>query len=214
MKDYKKYLALIILIICNGCACALTMKAAVGIGAWDAMAQTLSVLTSVKVGTMGIIFNCACVLGELILLKREFTIRHFLQVVVSFLFGFVVNFMFYTILNFNITSYITRVILLILAYIGMAVFVGGIMVLDVVTFALEGFCMELSKKTNFEFSKIRQTVDVVCIILSLVICFVCDIPFIIREGTIIGMMIYSPVLKRAMTYETKLFQKLHIIEKS
>jgi len=211
-KNYKQYLTMMILIICNGCACALTMKAAIGIGAWDAMAQTLSVLTSIKVGTMGIIFNCLCVLGELIILKREFTFRHFLQVVVSFLFGFVVNFMFYNVLTFEISSYAMRVVFLILAYVGMAIFVGGIMVLNIATFALEGFCMELSKKIRIEFSKIRQAVDVICIILSLSICFFSDIPFIIREGTVIGMLIYSPVLKLAMTYETKLFKKLCIIE--
>lgn len=210
-KNYKQYLTMMILIICNGCACALTMKAAIGIGAWDAMAQTLSVLTTIKVGTMGIIFNCLCVLGELIILKREFTFRHFLQVVVSFLFGFVVNFMFYNVLTFEISSYAMRVVFLILAYVGMAVFVGGIMVLNIATFALEGFCMELSKKICIEFSKIRQSVDIICIILSLSICFFSDIPFIIREGTIIGMLIYSPVLKLAMTYETKLFKKLCII---
>ena len=211
-KNYKQYLTMMILIICNGCACALTMKAAIGIGAWDAMAQTLSVLTTIKVGTMGIIFNCLCVLGELIILKREFTFRHFLQVVVSFLFGFVVNFMFYNVLTFEISSYAMRVVFLILAYVGMAIFVGGIMVLNIATFALEGFCMELSKKIRIEFSKIRQAVDVICIILSLSICFFSDIPFIIREGTVIGMLIYSPVLKLAMTYETKLFKKLCIIE--
>lgn len=210
-KNYKKYIIFIILIICNGCACALTMKAAIGIGAWDAMAQTLFILTTIKVGTMGIIFNCLCVLGELIILRNKFTIRHFLQVIVSFLFGFVVNFMFYNILVFDMSSYMVKIIMLILAYVGMAVFVGGIMVLNIATFALEGFCKELAQKINFEFSKIRQAVDVICIILSLLICFVCDIPFIIREGTIIGMLIYAPVLQLAITYETKIFQKFHII---
>lgn len=211
-KNYRKYLMMIVLIVCNGCACALTMKAAIGIGAWDAMAQTLSVLSTIKVGTMGIIFNCLCVLGELIILRKEFTFRHFLQVIVSFLFGFVVNFMFYHILVFDMSFYVLRVAVLILAYVAMAVFVGGIMVLNIATFALEGFCMELSKKIHFEFSKIRQAVDVICIVLSLLLSFVCHIPFIIREGTVIGMIVYSPVLKIAMTYETKLFKKLRIID--
>jgi uncharacterized membrane protein YczE len=115
---------MILLIICNGCACALTMKAAIGIGAWDAMAQTFSNITTIKVGTMGIIFNCSCVLGELIILKRKFTFKHFLQVIVSFLFGFVVNFIFYNVLTFEINSYILRLLAFVLAYVGMAIFVG------------------------------------------------------------------------------------------
>lgn len=211
-KNYKQYIAMILLIICNGCACALTMKAAIGIGAWDAMAQTFSNITTIKVGTMGIIFNCSCVLGELIILKREFTFKHFLQVIVSFLFGFVVNFIFYNVLTFEINSYILRLLAFVLAYVGMAIFVGGIMVLNVVTFALEGFCKELSNITPFEFSKIRQTVDIVCIILTLILCFTLSLPLVIREGTVIGMIIYSPILKQAMIYETKLFKKLNIID--
>jgi uncharacterized membrane protein YczE len=203
---------MILLIICNGCACALTMKAAIGIGAWDAMAQTFSNITTIKVGTMGIIFNCSCVLGELIILKRKFTFKHFLQVIVSFLFGFVVNFIFYNVLTFEINSYILRLLAFVLAYVGMAIFVGGIMVLNVVTFALEGFCKELSNITPFEFSKIRQTVDIVCIILTLILCFTLSLPLVIREGTVIGMIIYSPILKQAMIYETKLFKKLNIID--
>jgi len=205
-------MVLILLIICNGCACALTLKAAIGVGAWDAMAQTISTLSAMKVGTVGIIFNCSCVLGEFIILRKQFTVRHFLQVIVSFLFGFVVNFMLYNVLVFHISQYYTRIILLILAYILMAIFVGGIMSLNIVTFALEGFCMELAKKYHLEFSKIRQVVDVICIILSVGICLMMKIPLIIREGTVIGMIIYSPVLKIAMKYETQLFKRLNIID--
>lgn len=212
MKVLKPMITLAVLVICNGCACALTMKAAIGVGAWDAMAQTFSQLTAIQVGTMGFIFNSLCVLGELMILKKNFTVRHFLQLVVSFLFGFVVNFMFYTILVFDISSYVTRVILLIIAYILMAVFVGGIMVLNIATFALEGFCMELSKVTHFEFAKVRQSVDVICIVLTLVICLLASLPLTIREGTVIGMLIYSPVLNIAMKYEEKIFLKLGIIE--
>lgn len=211
VKNYKTYLMLIILISLNGCACALTLKAAIGVGAWDALAQTFSLVTSIKVGTMGFIFNCGCVLGELLLLKKEFNYRHILQILVSFLFGFVVNFMSYSVLNFELSSYPLRLIALIIEYIGMAIFVGGIMALNVVTFALEGFCLELSKKTKFEFSKIRQSVDIIGIIVSLLVCFFSDLPLVIREGTVLGMLIYAPILKIAMDKQIQLFKQLEII---
>ena len=59
--------------------------------------------------------------------------------------------MFYNILVFDMSSYMVKIIMLILAYVGMAVFVGGIMVLNIERFALEGFCKELVQKINFEF---------------------------------------------------------------
>lgn len=119
--------------------------------------------------------------------------------------------MTYSVLNFELSSYPLRLMALIIGYIGMAIFVGGIMALNVVTFALEGFCLELSKKTKFEFSKIRQSVDIIGIIVSLLVCFFSDLPLVIREGTVLGMLIYAPILKIAMDKQIQLFKQLEII---
>ena len=67
MKDLKKYIALVIFVSLNGAACALALKAAIGVGAWDAFTQTMSKIFNIKVGTMGIILNCSCI-SSLILL--------------------------------------------------------------------------------------------------------------------------------------------------
>lgn len=72
----KKYIMLFMIVMCTGFACALSLKAAVGVGAWDAFAQTLSSLIHIKVGTMGMILNSSCVIFQWLILtkrKREFS---------------------------------------------------------------------------------------------------------------------------------------------
>lgn len=94
----------------------------------------------------------------------------------------------------------------------MAIFVGGLMELNIITFALEGFCKELSKVTHFEFTHIRQSVDVICIVLVILVCVLTNQTWTVREGTIIAMLIYSLCLKIAMQYGHKIFLKMGLID--
>lgn len=104
MKLMKRYLALIVIVACTGFACALALKAAVGVGAWDAFAQALSDLLNIKVGTMGMVLNCSCILGQILILRKKFRPIQLLQVVVSVVLGNVVNLVLYDVLTFEIAS--------------------------------------------------------------------------------------------------------------
>ena len=55
MKDVKKYLLVVIAFMVVGVGCALTMKANVGVGAWDALAKTTNDMTGIAIGTAGMI---------------------------------------------------------------------------------------------------------------------------------------------------------------
>lgn len=208
----KKYLSLVMIVMCTGFACALSLKAAIGVGAWDAFAQALSSIINIKVGTMGMILNCSCVVGQLLILKKKFRPIQFLQVLVSIILGSVVNFMLYDILVFEINAYYIRLILILLAYVLCALFVGAIMVLDLVTFPLEGLCMALETILPFKFSQIRQAVDVICIVIGIVLSLLFNVPLAVREGTIIGMIIFAPLMGKFMEIEKPLFQKWGLIE--
>ena len=208
----KKYIALVMIVMCTGFACALSLKAAIGVGAWDAFAQSISSIINIKVGTMGMILNCSCIVGQVVILKKEFRPIQFLQVLVSVILGSVVNFMLYDILVFEINAYFVRLVLILLAYVLCAIFVGGIMVLDLVTFPLEGLCMALEKVVPFKFSQIRQAVDVICIVIGVAMSFVFNVSLAVREGTIIGMIIFAPLMGKFMEIEKPLFQKWGLID--
>lgn len=84
----RAYGLLILLTILAGMELALLVKMNVGVAPWDAMALSFSFLTGIKMGTIAIICNYLCVLGQIILLKKEFKKINFLQIPISMLLGY------------------------------------------------------------------------------------------------------------------------------
>lgn len=211
MKEIKRYVAMLILIIITGIGAAFSVKAAIGVGAWDAMTQTMGFLTGIKVGTMGMVINISCVAGELLILRKDFKIKHFLQIPLSVLLGVVVNFVLYNVLgDVSFDSYALRLAVLVSSYTLLAASVGAIMDLNAVTFALEGLCMAVAGKTGMKFSNIRQLVDVICIVLVLLLVVTIKVPLVVREGTVIGMLMFGPLIGFFMKKSGPVFRKLNL----
>jgi uncharacterized membrane protein YczE len=211
MKEIKRYAAMLVLIIATGIGAAFSIKAAVGVGAWDAMTQTLGFLTGIKVGTIGMAINISCVAGQLVILRKDFKFRHLLQVPVSILLGMVVNFVLYNLLgDISFDIYLLRIAVLVSSYTLIAASVGAIMDLDAVTFALEGLCMAVAGRTGMKFSHIRQLVDVLCIVLVLILVVTVKVPLTVREGTVIGMLMFGPMIGFFMKKSGPLFRRLNL----
>lgn len=213
MKTGKRLIALLFFVTMVAVGCALTLKAAIGVGAWDAIAQTGSELLVMPVGTVGIIFNFICIFVQIGILKKKFKPIQLLQFPVSAFFGIIINFVLYDVFgSFIIDGYVMQVGILILGYVVCAFFVGAVMVLDMVTFALEGACMAVTKITTKKFHVLRQLVDVICIIIVLIVAFSFNLPLALREGTIIGMLIFGPLMGIFMKLQKPILKKLNLLE--
>ena len=223
MKETKRVILLILFAVIVATGAAISLKAAIGVGAWDAVSQTISFMTGIKVGTCVIILNILCLLGQVLMLKKKFRLIQWLQVPLNLLIGFIVNLILYNMLgDLVIDSYIVRIGLLILSYCLCAFGVAAVMVLDLVTFSLEGVCAAISEKIGFEFSKLRQAVDVICVALVFLLAWIFKVELAVREGTIIGMLIFGPLLgifmkiiepvlkKYNLLKEVKIFEKVEV----
>ncbi len=193
-KTMKRYLLIIIGFMIVGTGAAFTLKANVGIGAWDALAKSTSDIIHLEVGTMGMIFNCSCVVGQIIILRKKFKPIQLLQIPFSILLGTVINFVLYDLLVFNFDTFIGGIIMYVIASIVCAFGVSIVMVLDEVTFALEGFCMAITSLIDKKFHVIRQLADVLSVLVVVILTLIFDIPWSIGVGTIIGMLIFGPLL--------------------
>lgn len=195
-----------------GIGASLTLKAAIGVGAWDALAQSISFSTGIKVGTIAMILNSSCVLGQLLILRKDFRLKHLLQLPIGIVIGVVVNFIFYDVLGpITVDSYVMNLLLLLVAYIIIAASIAGIMLLDVVTFPLEGICMAIANKMNWKFVVVRQSADVISLVLVLIITFTMAIPLTLREGTVIGMLFFAPLMGFFMKLLEPGFRKLSLL---
>ena len=195
MKELKNYLIVMFAFMMLGVGCALTLKGGIGVAAWDALAQTGYDLFHIKAGTISIILNCSCVLGELLILRKDFKFTHLLQVPCSILLGGVVNIVLYDILSYiQVEHYLMNMGLFIIGTIWNAFFVALMMHMDVVTTALEGLCMATTRILPFKFHQIRQAVDVFIVVTIIIVSFTFHIPSSVREGTVISMLIFGPLL--------------------
>lgn len=203
--NIKKIIYFIILIVGISFGTTLTMKANIGVEAWDALAQSGSAITNIPVGTVLMILNITCVLIQWIILKKDFKFKYMLQIPLSVFIGYLVNYFYYDLFgNLIVNNYFIKVLILILGYLVNAFVVAGIMMLDVVTFALEGACKVISDKYQLSFPKFRQFIDVLSVASVIVLSVMFHIDLYVREGTVIGMLIFGPMIG----FFTKILEKI------
>lgn len=211
-KRVKAFGVLIFLIILTSIGVAIMIKTGLGLGPWDATALTFSYITGIKVGTMGMIFNFICIVGQIIILKSNFKGIKLLQIPIAMLLGHVINFVHYVVFkDLVINNYIVALISYILALICMSGIIGGIVELNLTTFPVEGLCLAISEKFNISFAKIRQLLDVVCIFLIVVLTLIFSVKWSMREATIMSMVIFAPVMGKFMPLIRKIYKKYGII---
>lgn len=201
-----------IAMIITAIGASLGIKIAIGVGAWDALSQSISMVLGVKVGTFSMILNISCVLVQIFLLKDRFKFNHLAQIGVSILLGTVVNFMIYKVLSeIMIDNYFISMSLFILSVVMCALGIAMITAINLISFPLESCCMVLAKKINKNFGSIRQGVDIIAIIISLIITFIFKNSMTVREGTIIAMLIFGPMLDLFVKLMSPSLRKLSLI---
>ena len=143
-----------------GAAAALTMKADIGLGSYDALTMSISVMSGIKVGTVGMIMNISCAFLQIILMKKDYKPILLLQLVYSWLLGLTINLFYYDIFaSLSFSSYIVRLLVLLAGILILSFGVGLTMSSGMVGYPLEGSCLQIGKKIGRPFAKVRQDVD-------------------------------------------------------
>jgi uncharacterized membrane protein YczE len=191
----KKTLLFIFCFFISPFAQCLALKANIGTGAYSAITKTLSPLLNLKIGTIGACMNIMCILVELLILKKDFKIRHFLQFFFAMATGALTNYFYYNLLgNFQVDNYILRVGLLVLSDVVNSFAVATLLNIDYVSTPLGGACHVVSTALKKPYAFARQGVDVICIIVILIAVFFFHGELTIREGTIINALEFGPMV--------------------
>ncbi len=144
------------------------------------------------------IMHIICVLVQLAIQRKEFSLWKFLQIPYVILFGTILNFFFYDVLTFDLHGYGMKLLFVILAYIGLALFLGPLLLLNLVNMPSEAMCVVISGKYEIDYAKIRVSLDALCIIVSIVMSLTGGVSLKVREGTVIGMLMLGPLEKVSM----------------
>ncbi len=206
----KKIVVLFISILLVSFSVSIVLKCAIGVGAWDAFSQTASGLIGIKVGTFSMFMNVTCVIAQMII-RKQIKITLILQIALAVLLGFLINFFYYELLgNWDTGSYLTTMIFFLIGNISCAFGVGTVTAQNFISFPLEGLCMEIANKLNRPFGKIRQLADIITMMGVIILVLLFNGLMTIREGTVIGMIIFGPLLELYMRYVKPFMFKIKV----
>ena len=187
----------------------LALKANIGVCAcWDAVGLNVYEICGLKVGTLSMILHILCVLVQLAIQRREFQVRKIFQIPYVVVFGMFLNFFYYDMLTFELHSYGMKLLFVILAYIGLGLFLGPLLLLNLVTIPSEAMCIVISGKYEIVYAKVRISLDALCIIVSLILSVSGGVSIKVREGTIIGMLMLGPLEKLSMKIFAPFIEKI------
>ena len=178
-----------------GFGISLQLKAAIGQSVLNALAVTLSFLIPWKVGTILNIINTIFFVSYLLFKRSRLNYKDIIQIIATIANGIITNFFLYQILSgFTAESYLFRLILYIAGLIIANVSLGAVLAIGIINFPLESLCLTISEVYHRKFTAVRMSFDVIFLAVTIGLTLWAHTPLQIREGTIISVLLLSPLL--------------------
>lgn len=196
----KSLVVITVGVIMASIATCLMIKADVGLGSLDSLMLNISLKMNIKMGTITALVYTIGVLVQIILLRKDFKIRQLLQIPIAMVIGVVINFGLGLLESYEVQQYWLRILFLLFGTLLASIGVGAILALGWVHLPIEGACLALSEKKKWNFGFIRWSIDVFSIISTLILYFFFNGVLTIREGTILNMLIFAPILNYFYNY--------------
>lgn len=156
-----------------------------------------SVPGALSLGTLLVIWNVILILGQIVILRRDFKAVQLLQLPLSFVFGFFTDMGMKAVALISAESYASR---LLCVASGTAILAFGIslaVTANVVMNSGEAFVKAVSDKTGKNFGNLKVGFDVFCVALSVVLSLLLFGGKIVgtREGTLIAAVFTGLLVK-------------------
>lgn len=200
MKDHivRRYLLFLCGLSVISMGIAVITKASLGTSPITSIPYSLSmVFPSLTLGNWTILFSILLVVLQLLLLKKEADLFNLgLQVIVSFLFGYVIDFGMFVFSGFDPQDYILKIVSVV---IGCAMLSFGVylqIIANVVMVPGDGFAYALTRRVKKEYGKVRVTSDVTMIVIAALIGLV-ELGTLggVREGTVISAILVGTIAR-------------------
>lgn len=195
MKKNKTLVMSLLFYSMVGFGISLTIKSNIGVSSFNSMNVAISSISGVKVGFITTLFNLLFLIGYIGITRFRYRKKYVLQIIATLCLGYVINFFTYIFIpdlsNYN---YILRVFVFIIGTIIAGISTGMVLNLDMIAFPIESFCSELSNKTGFSFAKLRYSIDIFSVGISLMISVIFNVDLFVREGTIISLFLLSATI--------------------
>ncbi len=188
---FKRLVLLIFGLFLSSLGVALLKKAALGVSPISSAANIVPIaVPDLSLGTWLIIWNCVLILGQLLILRRDFRPVELLQLPLSVLFGLFTD-LSMSLLDFvEPGSYIECFVLVVLGTATMALGISLTVIADVIMNSGEALVKAVSDKTGKAFGSMKIAFDACCVALAVALSFIlCGEILEVREGTLVAALL-------------------------
>lgn len=157
---FKRYLLFIACLFFMGIGVAFTKHGELGVSPISSVANVVSIrFTCFSFGTWLTISNCVLLLGQILLLSKNFKPIQLLQIPLSFLFGYFTDFGLWLAGNIPNDIYIVKLLLVLsgIVVLGFGITLG--VIADVILNSGEAFVKALADVTKKDFGNVKIAFD-------------------------------------------------------
>ncbi|MBR1692112.1 MAG: YitT family protein [Lachnospiraceae bacterium] len=194
----SRYVLLVIGLFFSGIGVAVTKRGELGVSPISSVANVIALRFPVlSFGTWLFIWNCILIVGQIVVLRKEFQWIQLLQIPLSVLFGWFTDFGVWLAAFFPNKAYVFRMILVLLGTCILGFGISLAVIANVVMNSGEAFVKAVADKTHHVFGNVKIGFDVSCVVLSVLLSLI-FFPFRItgtREGTVIAALCTGLVVK-------------------
>lgn len=195
---FKRYILLVISLFFSALGVAITKRGELGVSPISSVANVLSYqFSSLSLGTWLIIWNCILIIGQILILRKNFRLIQLLQIPLSFLFGYFTDFGVWCASFIPANNYPIRLMLVIIGVIILGFGISLSVIANVIMNSGEAFVKAISDTVNKNFGNIKIAFDISCVIIAIVLSLLFfDLKIVgTREGTIIAAVFTGIVVK-------------------
>lgn len=194
----KRYILLVISLFFSALGVAFTKRGELGVSPISSVANVMSSkFSSLTLGSWLIIWNCVLILGQILLLRKNFKLIQLLQIPLSFLFGYFTDFGMWCTSFIPVTRYPVRIAMILIGIVILGFGVALSVIANVIMNSGEAFVKVVSDVINKNFGNVKIAFDVACVIMSVALSLIFfDFSIVgTREGTVISALLTGVVVK-------------------
>lgn len=201
IKKISRYLIYLLSLFIISLGASLSIKANLGTSPLICLPYVSSLITKFSVGEVMFVFTILFILIQVILLRKDFEKRQYLQLIIGTIFSFFIDFSLMLVNFINPAGYINQMLLLLISCLVVAFGVLLEIKTEIVYLPADGVIVAISKVIKIEFPKVKPFVDTSMVLIAAIL----SITFLgylagVREGTIISAIIIGPIVKVLKRY--------------
>ena len=194
----KRYLLFIISLFFSALGVAFTKHGELGVSPISSVANVMSYkFDFFSMGTWLIVWNCVLIAGQIVILRENFQPIQFLQVPLSFLFGWFTDVGMWLVSFLPADTYSVRLLMVILGIVILGFGISLAVAANVSMNSGEAFVKAISDKLKKQFGNVKIGFDIFCVAMALILSLLFFNFTIVgtREGTIISALLTGNVVK-------------------